>query len=176
MNQRQPQIMAAQSSRATVSGTARDTSQSALQGARVQLDPGGLRAATDAQGQFRITDVPLGDYTLTVSYVGLQSFYAANQIDGRPGHVRRRHAAGGVEYRSSVGYCRASAGRTRGAINIERTADNLVQVLPAKVITSLPNTNIADAVGRLPRLWSAMKAKASMCRSAAPNRGPAALP
>ena len=36
------------------------------------------------------------------------------------------------------------------AINIERTADNIVQVLPSDVITSLPNTNIADAVGRLP--------------------------
>jgi outer membrane receptor for ferrienterochelin and colicin len=36
------------------------------------------------------------------------------------------------------------------ALNIERTAFNIVQVLPAKVITSLPNTNIADAVGRLP--------------------------
>src|SRR5207248_9350433 len=43
--------------------------------------------------------------------------------------------------------------RERGeleAINRERTADNIVQVLPAEVITSLPNTNIADAVGRLP--------------------------
>jgi outer membrane receptor for ferrienterochelin and colicin len=37
-----------------------------------------------------------------------------------------------------------------GALNRERTADNIVQVLPAEVITSLPNTNIADAVGRLP--------------------------
>src|ERR1700687_5001683 len=30
------------------------------------------------------------------------------------------------------------------------TADNIVQVLPAEVITSLPNTSTADAVGRLP--------------------------
>ena len=36
------------------------------------------------------------------------------------------------------------------AINIERTADDIVQILPLKVITSLPNTNVADAVGRLP--------------------------
>src|SRR6202035_3253778 len=36
------------------------------------------------------------------------------------------------------------------AINIERTNDNIVQVLPLKEITSLPNTNVADAVGRLP--------------------------
>src|SRR6267143_833368 len=43
--------------------------------------------------------------------------------------------------------------RERGeveAINIERTADNIIQVLPNEIITSLPNTNIADAVGRLP--------------------------
>ena len=36
------------------------------------------------------------------------------------------------------------------AINIERTDDQIVQVLPLKEITSLPNTNIADAVGRAP--------------------------
>jgi hypothetical protein len=42
---------------------------------------------------------------------------------------------------------------TRGeaqALNRERTADNIDQVLTAEGITSLPNTNIADAVGRLP--------------------------
>ena len=36
------------------------------------------------------------------------------------------------------------------AINRERTSDNILNVLPADVITSLPNANIADAVGRLP--------------------------
>ena len=36
------------------------------------------------------------------------------------------------------------------AINETRTADNLLQVLPAEVITSLPNANVADAIGRFP--------------------------
>jgi TonB-dependent receptor len=36
------------------------------------------------------------------------------------------------------------------AINRERTSDNILQVLPVEIITSLPNTNIADALGRLP--------------------------
>jgi len=35
-------------------------------------------------------------------------------------------------------------------VNRERTADNVVQVLPADVIRSLPNANMADALGRLP--------------------------
>src|SRR5262249_37327808 len=37
-----------------------------------------------------------------------------------------------------------------GQINRERTADNIVQVLSSEVITSLPNANVADALGRLP--------------------------
>src|SRR5262249_40176758 len=46
-----------------------------------------------------------------------------------------------------------SSDRPRGEaedINRQRTADNIVQVLSSEVITSLPNANIADAVGRLP--------------------------
>jgi TonB-dependent receptor len=46
-----------------------------------------------------------------------------------------------------------TAERPRGeaeSINRERSADNILQVLPAEVITSLPNANVADALGRLP--------------------------
>ncbi len=46
-----------------------------------------------------------------------------------------------------------TAGRLQGeaeAVNVERMSAEIVQVEPAGVITSLPNTNIADAVGRLP--------------------------
>src|SRR6202030_2419706 len=45
-----------------------------------------------------------------------------------------------------------TSSRPRGEaedINRQRTSDNIVQVLSAEVITSLPNANIADAVGRL---------------------------
>jgi TonB-dependent receptor len=36
------------------------------------------------------------------------------------------------------------------AINEEKIADNILNVLPAQVIQSLPNANVADAVGRMP--------------------------
>jgi TonB-dependent receptor len=45
------------------------------------------------------------------------------------------------------------AGRAYGdaeAINRTIAAENILQVLPAEVITSLPNANIADALGRMP--------------------------
>src|SRR5579863_3168397 len=133
----------------TVAGTAKDSGGLSLQGALVQLAPTGKQAATDDQGQFRITDVPPGDYTVTVSYVGFAPFTQTITIAG--GQTVNVDAK--VEVASVSDQVLVTAERLQGeaeAINIERTADNIVQVLPSRVITSLPNTNIADAVGRLP--------------------------
>ena len=68
-----------------------------------------------------------------------------------------------------------SASRSFGeaeAINQTRTADNLIDVLPANVITSLPNANVADALGTPAGgcAWSVSKAKACMLIFAAWNR------
>jgi len=139
----------AQSGKGTISGTVKDSGNSALQGALVELLPLGVKAVTDDRGQFRMTDVPLGEYTLSVSYVGLAVsntpvvVEAGKEITANPV----------LQVASQVDQVIVSAERLQGeaeAINIERTADNIVQVLPERVITSLPNTNIADAVGRVP--------------------------
>src|ERR1700681_3748647 len=133
----------------TVTGVAKDSSTSTLQGALVQLDPGGKRTVTDSQGQFRITDVVPGDYTLTVSYVGFAPFTQNIKVAS----AQTVNVEAEVRVASVSDQVLVTAERLQGeseAINIERTADNIVQVLPAKVITSLPNTNVADAVGRLP--------------------------
>jgi TonB-dependent receptor len=139
----------AQSTNGTVAGTAKDTADSPLTAARVQLDPVGKQTVTDTQGQFRITDVAPGAYTLTVSYVGLAPFTKEIKVEG--GQVAAVDAV--LEVASRSEQVVVTAERVQGeaeAINIERTAENIVQVLPARVITSLPNTNIADAVGRAP--------------------------
>src|ERR1700694_5403278 len=141
----------AQPARGTVSGIAKDSGGSVLQGARVQLDPSGEQAVTDDQGQFRLPDVAPGDYTLTISYVGLSPF--TQKVSVAAGQTANVDAALQVPSPSDRGVVTAQrvAGEAE-AINIERTADNIVQVLPSKVITSLPNTNIADAVGRAARV------------------------
>jgi TonB-dependent receptor len=139
----------AQSSVGAVVGSAKDSAGSALQGALVELLPSGKRTVTDAQGQFRIPDVAPGEYTLSVSYVGF-----------KPAEKKIVVAAAGsetadvvLEVASQADQVLVTGERLQGeaeAINITRTADNIVQVLPSRVILSLPNTNIADAVGRLP--------------------------
>src|SRR6266852_7200970 len=139
----------AQERKGTISGTVKDSGNSALQGALVELLPLGRKVVTDNQGQFRITDVPAGEYTLSVSYVGL----AVSNVPVVVQAGQEASANSVLQVASQVDQVVVTAERLQGeteAINIERTAEDIVQVLPAEVITSLPNTNIVDAVGRLP--------------------------
>src|SRR6202011_3374996 len=140
---------AAQADRGTIAGTVKDSTGAVLPGARVELQQKGPSAVSDAQGQFIISNLPPASYTLSVSYVGFSPLQTSATVTA--GQVTHVDAVLQVETASQV--VTVSGDRQLGeveAINIERTADNIVQVLPSQVITSLPNTNIADAVGRLP--------------------------
>src|SRR4029077_14411755 len=139
----------AQEAKGSIAGTVKDSSNSALTGALVELQPGDRRAVSDDQGQYRITDLAPGEYALTASYLGYSPFTKTVKVDA--GQVANVDAALTVASRNDQLIVTAEQlqGETE-AINIERTADNIVQVLPARVINSLPNTNIADAVGRAP--------------------------
>jgi TonB-dependent receptor len=132
-----------------ITGHVIDASEGVLQGARVELEPGGITAVSDGRGEFTMTSVPAGKYKLTVSYVGFEPF--STEVNVTPDAAQRVEAKLQVGQHNEV--VTVVGDRQRGeveAINIERTADNIIQVLPNEVITSLPNTNIADAVGRLP--------------------------
>src|SRR5215468_11076548 len=138
-----------QERKGTITGRVTDSSHDVRPGARVELQPKGHMVATDNQGQFIIPDVPAGEYKITVNYVGFAPFETALRVTA--GEVARVEAV--LAVRTVTEEMIVKAERPRGeaeALNLERTADNIVQVLPAEVITSLPNTNIADAVGRLP--------------------------
>jgi TonB-dependent receptor len=139
----------AQEGKGTVVGRVTDPAKAALQGAKVELQPTGLTAVSDIQGQFTISDVPAGSYTVTVSYLGFSQFSASVSV--MPGAAASVEASLSIETVSEQVVVRGD--RLRGdleALNRESTADNLLEVLPAEVITSLPNTNVADALGRLP--------------------------
>jgi len=140
---------AAQNGRGVIAGTIKDSAGGVLTGALVELQPGGQRAVSDDQGQFRMPEVTAGQYTLAVTYVGFAGF--SSSVTVTAGQTATADAV--LKVASESDQMIVTAGRLQGeaeAINITRTADDIVQVLPSKVITSLPNTNVADAVGRLP--------------------------
>jgi len=64
----------AQTTRGIIVGRAVDSAGAVLQGARVQLEPGGWVRNTDEQGEFVLTDMPPGTYTVTVGYLGFSTY------------------------------------------------------------------------------------------------------
>lgn len=137
------------SAQTTVLGRVTDSAGEAVSGANVELVPPGRIAKTDSQGNFELDGVAPGEYTLTASYVGFSIF--SREVEVRSGESVRVNPVLQVgTHNESVTVHADRQGGEVEALDIERTADNIVQVLPADVINSLPNTNIADAVGRLP--------------------------
>jgi TonB-dependent receptor len=139
----------AQTSRGAISGRVVDAAGAVLRAARVEVKPGGQSAITDDQGQYFIPDLAPGDYTVTVSYVGFAPF--TSNIKVAQAQTARVDATMKVATATEEVLVTADRGRGEAeAINRTLESDNILQVLPVEVITSLPNTNIADALGRLP--------------------------
>jgi TonB-dependent receptor len=142
----------AQGGAGAIAGTVTDPSGAVLKGAQVSVQSAtvNLNGISDEQGLFVIKGLAPGTYTLTVSYVGFATFakeaitVAAGKTINVPAKLQIRSAI------QNVLVTAPRAGAEAEAINVERTADNIVQVLPSEVIRSLPNANMADALGRLP--------------------------
>jgi TonB-dependent receptor len=136
-----------QNSKGILTGRVADDSGGALQGAKVSLQPLGVTTATNDQGEFSISNLPPGEYVIDVSYVGFANYSKNVTVTAaQPLHLEVELK---VATQNEQVIVTAEHGEAE-AINRERTADNIMQVTPQEVITSLPNANIADAVGRLP--------------------------
>src|SRR5262245_57612716 len=142
-------VVVAQAIKGSIQGRVTDSTGAVLQGASVTVTPGGVRTATSTEGDFAIPGLMPGTYTVTVDFVGFKEF--SQSVTVTAGETMRVNAKLDVAGQSEE--ILVAADRPRGEaeqVNRERTADNIVQVLSAEVITSLPNANVADALGRLP--------------------------
>jgi TonB-dependent receptor len=139
----------AQSGKGTLSGRVEDEAKAVLQGAQVELLPSDGTVSTNGQGEFTITNLATGTYTVMISYVGFEPF--TQEVTITAGKTTELKAV--IKIQSKNEEVTVLSERQSGeaeAINRTRAADNILQVLPAEVITSLPNANIADALGRMP--------------------------
>jgi|SRR5579884_383241 len=141
--------LSAQTGTGTITGTVQDAAGAVFVSAKIEIDPLGRQATTDDQGLFRLSNLPAGQYTLKASYVGFRTFETTvNVVAGQISNVNAV-----LQVASEADTVMVTAPRLQGdaeAVNVERMSAEIVQVEPEGVITSLPNNNIADAVGRLP--------------------------
>jgi TonB-dependent receptor len=138
----------AQTGKGAITGHVTDIGGGILQGASVKIQPGDVSTVSGDQGQFVITNLPAGKYTITISYSGFSPFNKS--VDVTAGQTSSVDATLNVAPANQAINVHADLQGEAEEIQVQRTSENIVNVIDADVITSLPNANIADAVGRLP--------------------------
>ena len=132
----------------SITGTVRDATGSVLNGAQIVLQPEAVKVVSDAQGDFLIPNVKTGTYTITISYVGFAD--SVSTIVVTTGQSAVLNAVLAVSSSSQQVEVLGNLIGDAAAINEQRTSENILNVQTDVEIQSLPNANIADALGRMP--------------------------
>jgi len=133
----------------TVTGEVTDANNTVVfQGAAVSITELQRSETTDDRGQFRFANVPAGEYTLVVTYVGAadRSMPITVTDNGLAlGAITIGGADGDLEEVIVYGQAAALA----GALSQERSAENLVSVLDTDAMGQFPDQNVAESLRRL---------------------------
>jgi TonB-dependent receptor len=138
-------------SAATVSGKITDAnSGDYLLGANVILVGTSSGAATDNMGDFSISNVPAGNYTLTVKYIGYEDY--SQEIT-----VTDNNDENYFEIAISVSFVEMEDVVVSGlrfgeakSLAQQKASDNIQNVVSAEQIEAFPDPNSAEALRRLP--------------------------
>ena len=133
-----------------IRGTVTDNSTGApLPGANVFLGGTSLGSATDMDGNYAINNVPPGTYTLQVKYMG----YTPKTFDITVAENTVLELNAKLEYMVIEGEELVVTAQAEGqmqAINQQITSNSIKNIVSAAKIQELPESNAAEAVGRLP--------------------------
>jgi hypothetical protein len=136
--------------RGSIHGRVVDSTNLPLPGAFVTVSPGDVNVVTDRDGNYSVPNLNSGSYKLDFHYLGFISVQQEIAVTAGSSVKADASLKPAVTLAEQV---EVTASRSRGelaALNEKKNADNIVDVLPAEIITSLPNANVADAIGRLP--------------------------
>jgi TonB-dependent receptor len=133
-----------------IRGRVADAKNTVLAGAAVVVRPGDLAFVTDVQGFFVATGLEPGTYTVEIIAIGFTTATQEVQVKANTRTMLEVKLQPAARIAETVN---VTATRIHGeleALNQRASALDIVNVLPLELITSLPNANVADAIGRLP--------------------------
>lgn len=121
-----------------------------LQGAIVSIDGTNRSTSTDRFGEYRIANLPAGDYSVTVSYVGASDLSRSVSVP-EAGTSLDFTVGRDVRYLDNI-LVVGSAAAQAGAINQQRAADSIISVVDSDGLGNFPDTTVADSLQRVPGL------------------------
>ncbi len=135
----------------SISGTITDASGTApLEGAIVSIDGLNREATTNRYGEYRLSNVPAGDYSVIVSYIGAADSVAEVSVPESGAELNMTLGAD-VRYLDNILVVGSSAAQA-GALNQQRAADSIISVIDSDGLGNFPDTTVADSLARVPGL------------------------
>ncbi len=118
-------------------------------GALVRVRETGQTTAVDDSGDFRLTGLPPGAYTIEISFLGFHPLVRTVTVaPDRQTALDLAMEKGSEEGETIVVYGRQSA--RANALNLQRTADNNADVIAADDLGNFTGTTFSDALRRAP--------------------------
>lgn len=134
-----------------LSGKVTDASGEApLQGAIVSIEGLNRSDSTDRFGEYRLANLPAGEYEVSVSYIGGGTAKTTITIADTPLELDFKLGAD-VRYLDNI-LVVGNAAAFAGAINQQRAADAIVAVIDSDGLGNFPDTTVADSLQRVPGL------------------------
>jgi TonB-dependent receptor len=137
-----------QTGRGTLTGHVTDKAGAVLQGAQVHILQTTQSFVSDTQGQFVVPNLAPGTYEVKIAFVGFAPFDQTVTIAaGQPAELNAV-----LQVASASQEIIVTATDVHGdaeAINRIDSSENILNVLTNDQIMSLPNADVADALGRL---------------------------
>ena len=120
-----------------------------LPGANVFLEGTGMGDASDINGEYQISNVPAGSYSLITSYIGYETKTHIIQLKEGEDLIFNIELTAVILSTEAV-IITAQASGQNAAINQQLAALNIVNVVSSARIQELPDANAAESVGRMP--------------------------
>jgi TonB-dependent receptor len=145
----------AQGATGSIAGRIADTARAGLAASLRVLGPGAHGAYADADGAYTIADMPAGGYRVEVRFPGFRTdTFDVSVVAGQT--TRHNVVMHPTELRlAKVQVTATGVAETQAyALQVQKTSDNIVNVMSGDEIRSLPNYNAAEAAARLPGVAS----------------------
>lgn len=134
----------------TVSGNINDDTQLSLPGAKISLAPGNIYTTSDDHGNFVFLNVPPGNYTMKVDYMGYGTREYNVTVEAEK-NTKQNILFTRKETTIAEVVVRGSALKNQArALNKQKNNANITNVISADQIGRFPDANIGDALKRVP--------------------------
>jgi TonB-dependent receptor len=133
-----------------VSGRVEDRQGAGLPGAQITIRELNIRTSSNTQGEFTLPNLPAGTYTIEINYLGFGNRTETVTVaDGQRQNLSLELVRNGAIEEIIVRASPIVDSQAR-ALNQQRMADNVSNIVSADAIGRFPDSNIAEALQRTP--------------------------